>query len=256
MRGSIVWLAFAAATALMVFAVVNGLRNAAPQRPAPAAVVAALPGGAAAPRKEPATSAAAALPAPEFDVVTVGPHGQAVIAGHAAPGDRVRVMADGKPIGETTADANGQWVLLPQAPIAPGDRVLTLEARGSNGGAVRQSQAKVALSVVAPAGAHERSTAAVLLPGEPGAPPQVLQQAHPVSSGATAPSAAAYAGGAGGQGAAASTWLVHRGNSLWEIARRLYGEGDRYPAIYDANRTRIHDPDLIYPGQQFAVPGR
>lgn len=47
---------------------------------------------------------------------------------------------------------------------------------------------------------------------------------------------------------------VQPGNSLWRIARRYYGEGIRYTVIYEANRERISDPDLIYPGQIFDVP--
>ena len=48
--------------------------------------------------------------------------------------------------------------------------------------------------------------------------------------------------------------VVQPGNSLWRIARRAYGEGLRYTEIYQANKTQIRDPDLIYPGQVFAVP--
>jgi nucleoid-associated protein YgaU len=48
--------------------------------------------------------------------------------------------------------------------------------------------------------------------------------------------------------------IVQPGNSLWRIARRSYGEGLRYSVIYEANRDQIRDPDLIYPGQVFAVP--
>ncbi|MGE0116994.1 MAG: LysM peptidoglycan-binding domain-containing protein [Dongiaceae bacterium] len=49
-------------------------------------------------------------------------------------------------------------------------------------------------------------------------------------------------------------FIVQPGNSLWRIARRTYGEGLRYTVIYEANRTQIRDPDLIYPGQVFALP--
>ena len=44
------------------------------------------------------------------------------------------------------------------------------------------------------------------------------------------------------------------GQNLWTIARRAYGEGIRYTVIYQANRWDIGDPDLIYPGQIFALP--
>ncbi|OWJ64974.1 hypothetical protein BWR60_22185 [Inquilinus limosus] len=48
--------------------------------------------------------------------------------------------------------------------------------------------------------------------------------------------------------------VVQPGNSLWRIARRVYGEGPRYTVIYQANQEQIRDPDLIYPGQIFTVP--
>ncbi len=49
---------------------------------------------------------------------------------------------------------------------------------------------------------------------------------------------------------------VQPGNNLWRIAQRSYGEGLRYTEIYQANRQKIRDPDLIYPGQVFAIPSR
>ena len=48
--------------------------------------------------------------------------------------------------------------------------------------------------------------------------------------------------------------VVQPGNSLWRIARATYGSGFQYTLIYDANRDRIDDPDLIFPGQVFRVP--
>jgi nucleoid-associated protein YgaU len=48
--------------------------------------------------------------------------------------------------------------------------------------------------------------------------------------------------------------IVQPGNSLWRIARRIYGKGLRYSVIYQANQDQIRDPDLIYPGQIFVVP--
>ena len=47
---------------------------------------------------------------------------------------------------------------------------------------------------------------------------------------------------------------VQPGNNLWRIAQRSFGDGLRYTEIYRANETKIRDPNLIYPGQVFAVP--
>lgn len=48
--------------------------------------------------------------------------------------------------------------------------------------------------------------------------------------------------------------IVQPGNSLWRIARRVYGRGVQYTVIYEANADQIRDPDLIYPGQIFELP--
>ena len=48
--------------------------------------------------------------------------------------------------------------------------------------------------------------------------------------------------------------IVQPGNSLWRLARRVYGRGIRYTTIFEANDDQIKDPDLIYPGQVFNLP--
>ncbi len=54
--------------------------------------------------------------------------------------------------------------------------------------------------------------------------------------------------------AAATKITVQTGNTLWAIARDRYGEGLLYVEVFEANRDRIRDPDLIFPGQVFALP--
>ena len=48
--------------------------------------------------------------------------------------------------------------------------------------------------------------------------------------------------------------IVQPGNSLWRIARRVYGSGVRYTVIYQANDAQIRDPHMIFPGQVFDLP--
>ena len=47
---------------------------------------------------------------------------------------------------------------------------------------------------------------------------------------------------------------VQKGSTLWAISREAYGEGVLYVRVFEANRDRIRNPDLIYPGQVFTVP--
>ena len=49
--------------------------------------------------------------------------------------------------------------------------------------------------------------------------------------------------------------IIRRGDNLWTIARRVYGEGIKYTMIWTANTEQIGDPDMIYPGQIFDLPG-
>jgi nucleoid-associated protein YgaU len=48
--------------------------------------------------------------------------------------------------------------------------------------------------------------------------------------------------------------IVQPGNTLWAIARDRYGEPMMYVRVFEANRDRIRNPDLIYPGQVFLLP--
>jgi nucleoid-associated protein YgaU len=41
---------------------------------------------------------------------------------------------------------------------------------------------------------------------------------------------------------------------LWRIALKQYKDAKLWPLIYMANRDRIKDPDLIFPGQKFTIP--
>ena len=147
----------------------------APPKTAPEAIPsqqAALP-----PSPSPSSPKTAAPP-PSFDIVKVDPSGHAVIAGRAAPGAQVKVLDGNKKLGEVTADARGEWVLVPSEAMAPGERQLTLEATDPGNGNKIKSSDTVALAVapLAPTGkGSSPGTVAVLLPGNANQPAQVLQ---------------------------------------------------------------------------------
>jgi nucleoid-associated protein YgaU len=50
------------------------------------------------------------------------------------------------------------------------------------------------------------------------------------------------------------TVIIRRGDTLWQISRRVYGLGVRYTTIYVANEDKISNPDRILPGQIFGLP--
>ena len=52
----------------------------------------------------------------------------------------------------------------------------------------------------------------------------------------------------------ATFYTVESGDTLSKIAKTHYGDPMKYPAIFDANRPMLKDPDKIYPGQVLRLP--
>lgn len=52
----------------------------------------------------------------------------------------------------------------------------------------------------------------------------------------------------------AKTYTVKKGDCLWAVAKKLYGKGSRYTDIYNANKDKVANPSLIYPGQVLKIP--
>ena len=50
------------------------------------------------------------------------------------------------------------------------------------------------------------------------------------------------------------TVTVKRSENLWQISRRMYGNGKRWSTIYAANKEQIRNPRSILPGQVLTVP--
>ncbi len=278
---------------------------------------------------------AGAVSRPSFDIVRIGPEGDTVMAGRARPGSTVVILDNGKPIGEVTADERGEWVFVPNKPMLPGSRELTLEMRVAGGKAATSGDIVVlvvpergkdiagrpadgasgALALKVPYGGGP-STLLQSPSGKPGAGLSVetldyddrgrltisgraelkakvnvylnngfIGQARVDADGGwrLSPDATIEPGlytlradqiDAKGMVAARVSMpfqraelrvdkmaampepfvIVQPGNSLWRLARRAYGQGTRYTTIFKANKDQIKDPDLIYPGQVFAVP--
>jgi nucleoid-associated protein YgaU len=283
--------------------------------------------------------------APSFDIVRVGPRGDTVLAGRSRPGAQVVIADNGRGIAQAHADAQGQWVALPETPLPVGGHQLTLSATSSGQAATVASRglAPVIVVVPPPGGTAAAGPLALLAPET--AMPRLLQAPQsapspgqaagapvmPLPPGSAIPhlgvglvdydghGAIRFAGtappgaavrlyvdrrpvgdaradaqgrwmlqptastGAGrhqlrldqltAAGAVAARIalpfdrallpegavldgkvVVQPGQSLWRIARRVYGRGIRYTVIYLANRGQIRNPALIYPGQIFSVP--
>lgn len=243
--------------------------------------VAAL--GDLAPAKPPAPVADAG---PRFDVARVDDHGEAaVIAGQAAPGAKVELLRDGKPLDAVVADASGQFVMTPPK-LPAGSYELTLRAKAPDG-TVAQSARTMPVTIAEaapplPAATRQepkqtekpddKSDVVASLPSprlasasdRPAAHPRLMGAAKPKGTSrvmARAPSAATAVASASpaevfnaAPADAGGSRVISRGDSLWTLSRLAYGDGAHYAVIFNANRDKIHNPNLIYPGQTFVLP--
>ncbi|MET4292781.1 nucleoid-associated protein YgaU [Bradyrhizobium sp. LB8.2] len=216
---------------------------------------------------------------PRFDVARVDDHGEAaVIAGQATPGAKVELLRDGKPLDTVVADASGQFVMTPPQ-LPAGSYELTLRAKSPDGTVTQSGRGMpVTIAEAAPPPARpvpvakqeakaekpdDKSDVVASVSDRPAARPRLM--GAPKSRGmsgvmARAPAATTVASASpadvvgGAPAEAGGNRVISRGDSLWALSRLAYGDGARFAVIYNANRSKIHNPNLIYPGQTFVVP--
>ena len=150
-----------------------------------------------------------------LDTISYDEEGALTLAGRGVPSGLVRLYLNNAVIGETTTDALGAWSYDASA-IEPG--VYTLRVDQLNADA-----SKVLARMETPFKREARSK---------------LQEQL---SAAESP-------------ARINVVTVQPGNTLWGISRERYGQGILYVQVFEANRDKIRDPDLIYPGQIFNLP--
>ena len=137
------------------------------ESPAGRAIVAAPPSPAAL-AKEAALQPPAAPDAgkPSFDIVNVSPIGETVVAGRAAPNARIELRDAGRVLASATADASGQFVIVPDA-LAPGSHQLSLVS--GQGASVETSNA-IAVAVAEPPKLAASPPLAIAAPAARGEP--------------------------------------------------------------------------------------
>lgn len=117
---------------------------------------------------------------PRFDVARVGARGALVTAGRAEPQAEVTLLEGGRELGRARADARGEWVILPNDPLPPGVRELSLLSRLPGADPVAGAETVV---LVVPAPPPDGVTpppsdgplALLLPPPSAGAAPRLLQ---------------------------------------------------------------------------------
>ncbi len=158
-----------------------------------------------------------------LETISYSAAGEVQLTGRAKDQSTVRVYFDNRAVADLDVDATGRWkgdVLG----IAPGIYTLRLDELSATGEVLSRLETP-----------FKREAAETLRPtpdptetGQDGvgAPPEPPIRAV----------------------------TVQQGDTLWAISRDRYGDGVLYVKLFDANRDSIRNPDLIYPGQVFAIP--
>ena len=166
------------------------------------------------------------------------------MSGLAAPGATVRLYLNETLIAPGAVGADGKLAFAMNRGVKPGSYRVRLDDVDPVSREVK-SRSEVPYKMPAQIAATRPAQALVpappqkaASPGQPG-PEQVAERA---SDGGTVliPEI--------------NTAIVVRGDNLWRISHRIYGDGLRYTVIYGGNQDQIRDPNLIYPGQSFVLP--
>ena len=182
------------------------------------------------------------------------------IAGAATPGFKVRVLADGGEIGVTTVDKDGRYIVESTHDLSVGSHEVAAELISPQAGDV---VLRAVVPFVRPEGENMSAVANVAAPAAPeqnadqvaaAETPQTEETQVATATEPSAPSSEAKTVEQAPLEPAAGSVIIRRGDTLWQISRRTYGQGVRYTTIYLANQQQINNPDRISPGQVFQVP--
>ena len=152
-----------------------------------------------------------------LDTITYDPSGEVFVAGRATGGGVIRIYLDNALKTSTEIGTDNRWSTT-LSPVDPGIYTLRVDQVDDDG--------KVLSRIESPFKREEPEAIAEAMADEA----EQIEEA----------------------GVAVRT--VQPGNTLWAIARDQYGEGILYVHVFEANKDRIRNPDLIYPGQVFVLP--
>ena len=149
-----------------------------------------------------------------LDSIAYDPLGNVTLSGRSNPDGLVRFYVNNEAISAAKTDDSGYWE-TDLSDVIPGTYTLRIDELGSRGDVVSRLES--------PFKREDRQKLAAL----------IAPSSSPVRI---------------------NIVTVQPGNTLWAIARKRYGDGLLYVRVFEANRDKIKDPDLIYPGQLFDLP--
>ena len=149
-----------------------------------------------------------------FDTINYSKDGDVAVTGRGSPESIVHFYLDNSPVASTAVDKQGYWS-ADLSDVKAGVYTLRLDQLDQSG--------KVSSRIESPFKREDRSILA----------DQMQDIASP---------------------ARINVITVQPGNTLWAISRERYGKGILYVQVFNANKDKIRNPDLIYPGQIFDLP--
>ena len=221
------------------------------------------------------TAAAGAVRSLTIDTISYTPTGEVQLSGRAAAGSVLRIYLDNVPLIDVKTDENGFWASA-MPTIVPGIYTLRADQLAADGTVTarfetpfkRETQDALAAATQTPDAASEGEVAAAEPVPAPvaGADQTVAQPLDNPEADAIVTAEPATAGTADAEPApvviasvepklaSPISITVQPGFTLWGIASQQFGDGVMYVQVYKANKDKIRDPDLIYPGQVFVIP--
>jgi nucleoid-associated protein YgaU len=209
-----------------------------------------------------------------IDTIAYTPDGEVQVGGRGAAGAGLRIYLDNAEKLTLQIPASGLWsATLPDT--APGVYTLRVDQLDAAGKVTSRFETPfkretleelAAVQATAPEPVAPQIDAGAEVPAQPAMPepeaasPETAEA--PTGTAALDPPAepsapeapAASQADATAAAAAPVTVTVQPGFTLWGIAQERYGDGVFYVQVFEANRDKIRNPDLIYPGQVFSVP--
>ncbi|MFM7445356.1 MAG: LysM peptidoglycan-binding domain-containing protein [Tabrizicola sp.] len=143
------------------------------------------------------------------------------------------------PFKRETLEALAVVASVDTAEAAPQDTASAMTEAPVQPDAADVAAAPEAPETAADAGAAPADVAAIEPAATPDAP-AAAQADPPAATPAAAPAPVSV--------------TVQPGFTLWGIAQERYGDGVLYVQVFEANKDKIKDPNLIYPGRVFSVP--
>ncbi len=176
------------------------------------------------------------------------------MTGRADPGSRIALFIDNEHLGTVTADATGNWTFSSNKELKGRRHALKADLFADQGDTVVLS-AEVDFERAPPttitAFADDDKAKSDALNTTPTASDAVSESAERMALANGSPLEPEILKGDEKE---SGVVIVKRGDTLWHIARRHYGDGKKYTQIFKNNKGQIRNPNWIYPDQRFSLP--